>query len=442
MPIYLLQQEWFWFWFQVLKKLLDFNESLFSYFCFKIYNINFLLIKISELILSICSLFSKKIEKGIIGRKNSFKKLNLTFKKGDKIIHIHCASHGEYLLSKKLIENLKEIFENHKFLLSFISPSGFENAENDLFDCIIYLPLASNKNCIKFYNIIKPSATFFIKNEVWPNYIKHAKLNGSKVYSIGGNFRTNFLKEFLKINSGIKQFDRIYTINEKSKKVIESIGNKNTIVCGDLRFDADILKLTKKASENIKKFIDNKKCIVFGSTWREDEDIILAYIKNSDRKIKYIIAPHEISNNPERIKKYLGNKSILYSDIKLKTNLKEFSCLVIDNIGMLSALYNYASISYVGGGMGKKGLHNTLEPAYFSKPIIIGKNYKKFDEATEMIKIGNMISISNYNEFYNACESLIKNENLSLKMSKKCKEYFNKKKGAVEIILNDLKLRN
>ena len=105
-----------------------------------------------------------------------------SFKKGDKIIHIHCASHGEYLLSKKLIENLKQRFENHKFLLSFISPSGYENVENDLFDCIIYLPLASNKNCVKFYNIIKPTATFFIKNEVWPNYIKHAKLNGLKIY--------------------------------------------------------------------------------------------------------------------------------------------------------------------------------------------------------------------------------------------------------------------
>ena len=105
------------------------------------------------------------------------------------------------MLSKKLIENLKKRFENHKFLLSFISPSGYENVKSDLFDCIIYLPLASNKNCIKFYNIIKPTATFFIKNEVWPNYIKHAKLNGSKVYSVGGNFRTNFLKKLLKINS-------------------------------------------------------------------------------------------------------------------------------------------------------------------------------------------------------------------------------------------------
>ena len=323
--------------------------------------------------------------------------------------------------------------------MSFISPSGYENVENDLFDCIIYLPIASNKNCIKFYNIIKPTATFFIKNEVWPNYIKHAKLNGSKVYSVGGNFRTNFLKKLLKINSAIKQFDSIYTLNEKSKKVIESIGNKNTIVCGDLRFDADIPKLTKKASENISKFIDNKTCIVFGSTWKGDEDIILRYIKNSDRKIKYIIAPHEISKNPKRIKKYLGNKSILYSDIKSKSSLKEFNCIVIDNIGMLSSLYNYSSISYVGGGMGQKGLHNTIEPAYFSKPIIIGKNYHKFDEAKEMIKNGNMISISNYYEFYNAIESLIENENLLIKMSKKCTEYYNKKKGAVEIILNHLK---
>ncbi len=409
---------------------------------FKIYNINSLLIKIFEALLYICAPFSNKIEKGIIGRKNCFKKLNICFKKGDRIIHIHCASHGEYLLSKKLIENLKKRFENHKFLLSFISPSGYENIENDLFDCIIYLPLASNKNCVKFYNIIKPTATFFIKNEVWPNYIKHAKLNGSKVYSVGGNFRTNFLKKLLKINLGINQFDTIYTLNKKSKKVIESIGNQNTIVCGDLRFDADIPKLTKKTSENIKKFIDNKKCIVFGSTWREDEDIILRYIKKSERKIKYIIAPHEISKNPLRIKKYLGDKSILYSKIKLKTNLKEFSCLIVDNIGMLSSLYNYSSISYVGGGMGKKGLHNTLEPAYFSKPIIIGKNYQKFDEAKEMIKNGNMISVSDYNEFYSACESLIDNENLLLEMSKKCTEYFNKKKGAVEIILNDFKLRN
>ena len=410
---------------------------------FKTNIINSLINTFLEVILSFYALFFKKIAKGVEGRKKSFDKIKSSFSKNDKIIHIHCSSFGEYLMSEELTANLKKNFTDYKFLLSFISPSGYQNANKSLFDCVIYLPLASNNNLKKFYELISPKITLFIKNEIWPGYINYAKMYGSKVYSVGGNFQNNFFKKRTSyFSSAIKKLDKVFVVNENSKNLIEHYGNKNVFICGDLRYDNVIPDLSEEHKGIISEFIDGKRCIVFGSTWREDEDIILPYIKNSDRKIKYIIAPHEISNNPKRIKKYLGNKSILYSDIKLKTNLKEFSYLVIDNIGMLSALYNYSSISYVGGGMGKKGLHNTLEPAYFSKPIIIGKNYKKFDEATEMIKIGNMISISNYNEFYNACESLIENENLSLKMSKKCTEYFNKKKGAVEIILNDLKLKN
>ena len=410
---------------------------------FKTNIINSLINTFLEVILSFYALFFKKIAKGVEGRKKSFDKIKSSFSKNDKIIHIHCSSYGEYLMSEELTANLKKNFTDYKFLLSFISPSGYQNANKSLFDCVIYLPLASNNNLKKFYELISPKITLFIKNEIWPGYINYAKMYGSKVYSVGGNFQNNFFKKRTSyFSSAIKKLDKVFVVNENSKNLIEHYGNKNVFICGDLRYDNVIPDLSEEHKGIISEFIDGKRCIVFGSTWREDEDIILPYIKNSDRKIKYIIAPHEISNNPKRIKKYLGNKSILYSDIKLKTNLKEFSYLVIDNIGMLSALYNYSSISYVGGGMGKKGLHNTLEPAYFSKPIIIGKNYKKFDEATEMIKIGNMISISNYNEFYNACESLIENENLSLKMSKKCTEYFNKKKGAVEIILNDLKLKN
>jgi len=406
---------------------------------FKIYNINSLLIKIFGYLLNFYSPFSEKIKKGVIGRKKSFEKLRLSFNKDDSVIHIHCASHGEYLLAKKLILRLKENYKSHKFLLSFISPSGYENADRDLFDSVIYLPLETKKNCIDFYNIINPTFTFFIKNEVWPNYIKHAKLNGSKVYSIAGDFRSNLSKKIFGINSGIKQFDKIFTLNEKSKKTVEAIGNKNATVCGDLRFDADIPKLKKETADIINKFIDNKTCIVFGSTWKEDENLILRYINNSKRKIKYIIAPHEIYENPKRIKKNIALNSILYSNIELNTNLSEYSCLIIDNIGMLSSLYSFSTISYVGGGMGKKGLHNTLEPAYFSKPIIIGKNYHNFEEAKEMIKNGNMISIANYNELDNTIESLIVNKNLLIDMSKKCTKYFNKKKGAIKIILKDLK---
>ena len=405
---------------------------------FKTGNINSLLIKISEVVLRLCAPFSKKIEKGIIGRKNSFKKLKSSFKKGDNIVHIHCASHGEYLMSEKLIARLKDKFVNYKFLLSFISPSGYENANLELFDCVIYLPLESNKNCIEFYKIISPKATFFIKNEIWPNFIKHAKMSGSKVYSAGGNFSSNYLKKIFKINSAIKKFDSIFVLNENSKKVVEQIGNQNVIVIGDLRYDTVIPKLSKESNEIIKGFIDNNNCVVFGSTWKEDENIILKYVNDYKGNTKYIIAPHEISKNSERIKKYLGDKSILFSKITSNTNLKEFSCLIIDNIGMLSSLYLYSTIAYVGGGMGTKGLHNTLEPAYFSKPIIIGKNYKGFDEAEKMIKNGNMISISNYSDFTNALESIINNKNLIKEMSDKCTKFFDKNKGGVQLILNNL----
>jgi len=391
-----------------------------------------------ELLLNIIAPFFNKISKGVKGRKRSFVKLDSSFKKDDKIIHIHCASHGEYLMSEKLIIKLKEKFKYYKFLLSFISPSGYENVKTDLFDCIIYLPIASNKNCIKFYNIIKPKATFFIKNEIWPNFIKHAKMSGSKVYSVGGNFSSSYLKKIFKINSAIKEFDCIFVLNERSKKIVEDIGNKNVIVVGDIRYDAFIPKLKNESNKLIEKFIDNNNCIVFGSTWEEDENIIIKYLNNYKGNTKYIIAPHEIVKNSERIKKYLGSKSILFSKINSNTDLKEFSCLIIDNIGMLSSLYSYGTIAYVGGGMGAKGLHNILEPAYFSKPIIIGKNYKGFDEAEKMIKNGNVISISNYSDFTSVLELIINNKSIIKEMSNKCTEFFEKNKGGVKLILNKL----
>ena len=406
---------------------------------FKTGNINSLLIKIFEVGLRLFAPFSKKIEKGVLGRKNSFKKLKSSFKISDNIIHIHCASHGEYLMSEKLITHLKDKFDNHKFLLSFISPSGYENANLDLFDCVIYLPIESNKNCVEFYKIISPKATFFIKNEIWPNFIKHAKMSGSKVYSVGGNFSSNYLKKLFKINSAINEFDSIFVLNEKSKEVVEQVGNQNVIVVGDLRYDTVIPQLKNETKKIIERFIDDNNCVVFGSTWKEDENIIIKYINNYKGNTKYIIAPHEIVKNSERIKKYLGNKSILFSKINSDTNLKEFSCLIVDNIGMLSSLYSYSTIAYVGGGMGTKGLHNILEPAYFSKPIIIGKNYRGFDETEKMIENGNVISISNYSDFTNTLESIINNESMIKEMSIKCTNFFNKNKGSVKLILNNLK---
>ena len=407
----------------------------------KISNINSLLINIFEVALGLCAPFSKKIEKGVVGRRNSFEKLKSSFKKSDNIIHIHCASHGEYMMSERFTKLLKEKYNNFKFLLSFISPSGYDNVNKNMFDCVIYLPFESDKNCKKFYKIISPKITFFMKNEIWPNFISYAKINGSKVYSVGGNFRLNYLKKIFKINAALKEIDFIYVINEESRKIIKDIGNKNVIVCGDLRYDSLIPILDKNSEKIIKTFIDGKDCIVFGSTWKSDEKLIVKFINYRPNDIKYILAPHEVENS-RRIKEKLGDKSILFSKIKTETNLKLFSCLIVDNIGMLSSLYNYSSIAYVGGGMGNKGLHNTLEPAYFSKPIIIGKNYKGFEEAEMMINNGNMISVSNYVEFKNSIERILMDNKLRQEMSEKCTKYYNEKKGAIEIVLKNLINKN
>ena len=408
---------------------------------FKTNIINSLIHTFLEVLLSFYSLFFKKIAKGVEGRKKSFDKIKTSFSKNDKIIHIHCSSYGEYLISEELTANLKKNFTDYKFLLSFISPSGYENANKSLFDCVIYLPLASNKNLKKFYGLISPKITLFIKNEIWPGYINYAKIYGSKVYSVGGNFQNNFFKKRTSyFSSAIKKFDKVFVVNENSKNLIEHYGNKNVFICGDLRFDNVIPDLSEEDEGIISEFIDGKRCIVFGSTWEEDEILILKYINESERDLKYIIAPHEIGENCNRIKQKIKKRSILFSEIKSNQSKGDFSCLIIDNIGMLSSLYSYCTLAYVGGGMGTTGLHNTLEPASFGKPIIIGKNYKTFDEARMMIKNGGMISVSNnYKEFYNSFEKALSDKDELNRMSNSNSDYFKKQKGAINLILNHIK---
>ena len=411
---------------------------------FKTNIINSLIHTFLEVLLSFYSLFFKKIAKGVEGRRKSFDKIKTSFSKNDKIIHIHCSSYGEYLMSEELTANLKKNFTEYKFLLSFISPSGYENANKSLFDCVIYLPLASNKNLKKFYGLISPKITLFIKNEIWSGYINYAKVCGSKVYSVGGNFQNNFFKKRTSyFSSAIKKLDAVFVVNENSKNLIEHNGNKNVFICGDLRYDNVITDLSEDQKGIISKFIDGKRCIVFGSTWEEDERFILKYINESERDLKYIIAPHEIGKNCNRIKQKIEKQSILFSEIKSNQTKDNFSCLIIDNIGILSSLYSYCTLAYVGGGMGKKGLHNTLEPAYFSKPIVIGKNYDRFEEAKAMIKKGGMVSVQDYDKFHNNLERIISDEVEINRMSKINFDFFNNQKGAVKLILNQiLKLKN
>ena len=258
---------------------------------------------------------------------------------------------------------------------------------------------------------------------------------------ICGKFKEGDLKFSWPLNFIVKnilKFDYILVQDQESKKVIENLGHKNTFICGDTRFDRVMDTADQNDSINyINEFKANNKCIVAGSIWEGDQSIIVDYINSCKKNIKFILAPHEIDKNKiNSLRKSINQKSILHSE--LSDDNKKSDVLIIDNVGMLARLYKYADIAYVGGGMGNSGLHNTLEPAAFGVPIIIGKNYSKFLEAETMIELGGMVSIKNDKEFSNVLDSLLSNELKTKKVGQINYNYILKNTGATKKIMNYL----
>ena len=331
-------------------------------------------------------------------------------------------------------------------MLSFFSPSGYEVKKKDSIGHLtVYLPIDSYLNSKKFIDIIDPKLAFFVKYEFWPNYLRNLKKNKVPTYLIAGNFREDqwffkwYGKGFLTLLK--TSFTHFFVQNNPSLILLNKKRIFNSSVMGDSRYDRVKSLLDQNNSiENIKKFINTKTCIVAGSTWNEDEKLFIDFIKSSNKEnICWIIAPHQIDLIKIKIfQKKLSSESILLSEMN-KTNYKEFKILIIDCVGILTKLYSYADISYVGGGMGNSGLHNILEPAIFKSPIIIGKNYKKFPEANEMIKQKGLISIKNSVEFKKTINSLIKNKDLRLQMGEINYNFINENLGATNKVISFLK---
>lgn len=355
---------------------------------------------------------------------------------------VHCSSLGEYEQGLPVFKKLKEKYNDHKIVLTFLSPSGYEvKKASSIADLVIYLPIDSNKNVKRFLKIVNPELVVFVKNEIWPNYIKYLKKYSIKSALICGKFKEGELKFYWPFNFLIKstlKFDYILVQDQKSKNIIEKFGHKNTFICGDTRFDRVINTLDQNDSINyINAFKKNNKCIVAGSIWQGDQIIIVDYINRCKKNIKFILAPHEIDKNKiNSLRKSINQKSILYSELS-DDNIQS-NVLIIDNVGILARLYKYADIAYVGGGMGASGLHNTLEPAAFGIPIIIGKNYSKFVEAKKMIELGGMFSVQNNEEFRNLLDLLITNELETNKTGKINYNFILENKGATKKIMNYL----
>ena len=402
-----------------------------------------LIVQIAGFLLKIVGVFSPKIKLFVEGRKSVFEILESKINATDKTIWFHAASLGEYEQGLPVIERIKEKFPSHKIVLTFFSPSGYEVRKNNLVaDVTVYLPLDTKKNALQFLSIVRPEMVFFIKYEYWPNYLNELRKLGTPTYLISGIFRKNQL--FFKWYGGfyrtaLNTFTYFFVQNESSKKLLLELGKTNVAVSGDTRFDrvASILK-KDNSLDFIEVFKNDTLTVVAGSSWPKDENLLVDYINQTSEKIKFIIAPHNIKEEQiQELKNSIFKKVVLFSEKSTK-NLADFDVFIIDTIGILTKIYSYADIAYVGGGFGNPGVHNILEPATFGVPIVIGPNFSHFAEATALVNREGCISISNKKELMDAFSNLIANDNIRHEKGHICNTFVQMNKGATDIIMKKI----
>ena len=399
----------------------------------------------------VARLISEKNEKAklwVEGRKDIFEKLEIAFKNNtSEVIWIHCSSLGEFEQGRPVIEELKERNASAKILLTFFSPSGYEIRKNYKgADWIFYLPMDSKKNALRFFQIVNPTLILFVKYEFWFYYLQQAKLQNINTILISGVFRRSqpFFKWYGNFNrKTLHFFSWLFVQNNDSIELLKKINIENNVtLSGDTRFDRVITIANQfEPIQMIEKFIGNcKKVVVAGSTWLEDDEVLHHYtITHLD--IKFIIAPHDIQQSRIDECKKLYPKAITYSDLKkciesdeIKTNV-----LIIDNIGLLSKLYYYATIGFIGGGFGGDGVHNVLEAAVYDKPVVFGEEFSKYREAIELVEKEGAFSVINTLELEIVFDKLFSNTQFCNNASKAAGDYVKNNAGATNIILDYLK---
>jgi 3-deoxy-D-manno-octulosonic-acid transferase len=404
-------------------------------------------------ILKLLAIFSPKMKLFVEGRKSVFQTLKDKIHPDDKVFWFHAASLGEYEQGLPVIEKVKEQFPHHKIVVTFFSPSGYEVRKNNaIADATVYLPLDSKANAKQFLDVVYPEKVFFIKYEFWPNYLHELKQRNISTYLISGIFRKK--QVFFKWYGGfyrnaLKTFDYFFVQNEKSKILLQSIGFTNVKVSGDTRFDRVVAILEKDNTlDFIEQFKNNQTTIVIGSSWPKDEELLVNFINQAANNVKFIIAPHNIkSEQISNLKSQILKKTVLYSEKEEILNqvqndksisLDTYNVFIIDTIGILTKIYSYADIAYVGGGFGNPGVHNILEPATFGIPIVIGSNYSHFAEATALVGLEGCISVKNQSELNEAFDLLLQNEDERYEKGHICSTFVQMNKGATNSILKSV----
>jgi 3-deoxy-D-manno-octulosonic-acid transferase len=381
---------------------------------------------------------SEKAKLWIKGRKGWQDKLRKFKSEKSKVAWFHCASLGEFEQGRPVIEAFRKNKPDYKILLTFFSPSGYEIRKNyEGADAALYLPVDSPSNARLFVSMVQPDVVYFVKYEFWYFFMRELHRLNTPVFLISAIFRPSqiFFKGYGKwYRQILAWYSHIFVQNEKSENLLKSIGIQNLTIAGDTRFDR-VAAIAKTARElpTIKQFKANRKLIVAGSTWPPDEDLLSKYIGETEKNVCLVVAPHEIHrSNISRLQKLFGN-SILYSETNNKDTLPG-RVMIIDNIGLLSSIYQYGDIAYIGGAF-KTGLHNVLEPACFSMPVLFGPEYSKFQEAVQLIELGAAISISNFEELESHLNELFSNAEMLNELSRKAGRFIEDNKGATGTIL-------
>ncbi len=404
-----------------------------------LYNI---FIRVYVLGIRIASIKSNKAALWLSGRKNIFNELQNWRKQitgNEKLIWFHCASLGEFEQARPIIESIKEQYPAYKILLTFFSPSGYEIRKNyDKVDAVFYLPMDNKRNAIRFINIANPTLVIWVKYEYWYYFLTTLRQRNIPVLLVSAIFRESqpFFKWYGSLWKKIlHSFSHVFVQNEHSIELLKLIKlDSNSTLSGDTRFDR-VITIAEKGNQlpaSLFNFCEGNKIIVAGSTWEEDEEEIVHYTK-IHKDIKLIIAPHEIDEERIVEMRKLFKDAILYSDFIV--NNKDAQIIIIDNIGLLSTLYQLADVVYIGGGFNHSGIHNILEAAVYGKPIIFGPVYEKFSEALDLVNKGAAFSIENAVELECLLDKLFNDENLRAEASKISKSYVYKKRGATKIIL-------
>ena len=392
-----------------------------------IYNI---IIKFFGFAIKIHSLYNQKSHQWIDGRKDIFFRLEKEITNNKNIVWFHCASHGEYEQVNQLISKYKNNFPQDKILLTFFSPSGFNNIKkNNCIDWIFYLPLDTQKNAKKFIKLVMPKKVFFVKSEFWYNYMNQLSLYKIPLYHVSCVFDKEKFSIFSSFITEILSKSKHFFVQDKnSLDVLNSINIKNSSITGDTRFDSILENIkNKKEDQRILEFCLNKTTIIFASVWPEDEHVFKKFIKENSQ-YRFIIAPHELN--------YCKNISELF-DVELYSEFdtpSEKNILLINKIGILKNIYKYCSLAYVGGGFGK-GIHNIIEASANLNPVIFGPNHSQFIEAKDLIKINGAASVNNYKEFLSQFNKLNSSFN-----KKAVSDYIKDKSGATDHIIQHLKV--